>query len=106
MTHRRRGPRPLNLALTPLERQLAPESLLADIQRRWRSTVGDLLAEHTAPTAERGGTVTVSCSAAVWAQELDLMAPQVLRALNAELDPGRAGHSGRLNRLKCTAKGL
>jgi predicted nucleic acid-binding Zn ribbon protein len=100
MAHHRRAPRPLTLALSPLERELAPESLLADVQRHWQAAVGALLAEHTLPVAERGGTLVVSCSAAVWAQELDLMSTQVIQALNAELG------GVRVRRLKCTSKGL
>jgi Dna[CI] antecedent, DciA len=39
--------------------------------------------------------VTVSCSASVWAQELDLMAPVILERLNRLL------HAGRVSRLRC-----
>jgi predicted nucleic acid-binding Zn ribbon protein len=46
-----------------------------------------------------GGVVTVSCAASVWAQELDLMAPQIIAQLNAAL----AGVPVR--RLRCVAVG-
>ena len=37
------------------------------------------------PTAERDGILTVTCDAAVWAQELDLMAAELIEKLNAAL---------------------
>jgi hypothetical protein len=39
--------------------------------------------------------LTISCSASVWAQELDLMAPAILERLNASLQ------RGRIQRLRC-----
>ena len=97
MTHYRRSPRPLALALDPIRDDLEPESLLADVQRTWRVAVGVAIAGEAQPTAERGGVVTVSCSASVWAQELDLMAPAILERLNGLL------RSGRVSRLRCVA---
>ena len=55
------------------------------MQRAWHGAVGAAIAGEAQPTAERGGVVTVSCSASVWAQELDLMAPAILERLNALL---------------------
>ena len=49
------------------------------------------------PTAERGGVVTVSCSASVWAQELDLMGPVIVERLNEVLE------RGSVTRLRCIA---
>jgi len=37
--------------------------------------------------AERAGTLTVACRSAVWAAELELLAPDLIGRLNAEL-PG------------------
>jgi predicted nucleic acid-binding Zn ribbon protein len=85
------------LALDQIRDELAPESLLADVQRAWRAAVGPAIAEEAQPTAERAGVVTVSCSASVWAQELDLMAPTILERLNHLLD------SGQVSRLRCVA---
>jgi predicted nucleic acid-binding Zn ribbon protein len=97
VTAYRRGPRPMTGALGRLADELAPETLLADVQRTWASVVGPSIADQATPTAERGGVVTVSCSASVWAQELDLMAPQIVAGLNAAL--GR----GSVQRLRCVA---
>jgi len=97
VTSYRRTPRPLSLALDHLRDELEPDSLLADVQRAWDGTVGTAIAGEAQPTAERGGVVTVSCSASVWAQELDLMAPAILERLNARL------RAGRVSRLRCVA---
>jgi predicted nucleic acid-binding Zn ribbon protein len=85
------------LALDQIRDELAPRSLLADVQRVWRTAVGPTIAEEAQPTAERAGVVTVSCSASVWAQELDLMAPAILERLNRLLE------SGQISRLRCVA---
>jgi len=55
------------------------------VQRAWPGVVGDTIAAEARPTAERGGVVTVSCRAAVWAQELDLMGPDLVARLNAAI---------------------
>jgi predicted nucleic acid-binding Zn ribbon protein len=95
----RRSPRPLTLAFSALADDLAPDTLLAEIQRGWAAAVGPSIAGHARPTAERGGVVTVSCSASVWAQELDLMAEQIIVRLNVALT------DGRVVRLRCVAVG-
>lgn len=97
MTHGRRGPRSMSFALDSLRDELAPETLLASVQRAWPASVGDAISAEATPTAERGGVVTVSCSAAVWAQELDLMGPTIVGRLNSLLE------SGRVERLRCVA---
>ena len=95
MTPYRRSPRPLAFALDGIRDELAPESMLADVQRVWRDAVGAMIAGEAQPTSERGGVVTISCSASVWAQELDLMAPAILARLNELL------RSGQVSRLRC-----
>jgi len=97
MTVYRRSPRPLSLSLDRIRDELEPDSLLADVQKAWQGAVGAAIAGEAQPTAERGGVVTVSCSASVWAQELDLMAPAILDRLNRLL------RSGRVSRLRCVA---
>ncbi len=67
------------------------------MQRLWPSAVGEAIAADARPTSERGGTLTISCSASVWAQELDLMAPAILERLNPMLS------GGRIERLRCIA---
>jgi predicted nucleic acid-binding Zn ribbon protein len=82
---RRRGPRPLAVALDRLTTELAPATLLADVQRAWPSAAGEAIAAHCTPDGERGGVVTVACASAVWAQELDLLSERVVERLNERL---------------------
>jgi predicted nucleic acid-binding Zn ribbon protein len=71
--------------------------MLAEVQRVWGDAVGPAIAAEASPSAERGGVLTVSCSASVWAQELDLMGPEIVERLNAKIARGRIG------RLRCVA---
>jgi predicted nucleic acid-binding Zn ribbon protein len=97
MTRYRRAPRPLSPALDTLTQELAPETLLAAVQQVWGEAVGAMISAEAVPTSERGGVVTISCSAAVWAQELDLMAPKIIERLNQRLS------GARIQRLRCVA---
>jgi predicted nucleic acid-binding Zn ribbon protein len=97
VTPYRRSPRPVALALGQVRDELEPGTLLAEVQRVWRDAVGPAIAFEAQPTSERAGVVTVSCSASVWAQELDLMAPTILTRLNGRL------RSGQVARLRCVA---
>jgi predicted nucleic acid-binding Zn ribbon protein len=82
----RLAPRPLSLALERLTAGLTPASTLARVQGVWESAVGPAVAAAATPAAEREGVLTITCSAAVWAQELDLMAAELLTRLNAALE--------------------
>ena len=95
----RRSPRRMELAFGQLADELAPDTLLAEVQRAWPAVVGAAIAAEAEPTAERGGVVTVSCAASVWAQELDLMAPQIVARLNDALA------RDAVRRLRCVAVG-
>jgi predicted nucleic acid-binding Zn ribbon protein len=97
VTRSRRAPRPLGLAIERIQEELAPDTLLARVQSAWREAVGDAIAAQATPTAERGGVLTVSCSASVWAQELDLMSAAILERLNERLG------GARITRLRCVA---
>ena len=81
----RRAPRPASLGVASFVDGLAPQTLLADVQRLWPAVVGDAVAEQATPTADRGGTLTITCRSAVWAQELDLMGPSIVERLNGAL---------------------
>jgi predicted nucleic acid-binding Zn ribbon protein len=89
----------MQAALSVLADDLAPRTLLADVQRAWPGVVGPSIAAEAEPTAERGGVLTISCSASVWAQELDLMSVAILERLNAALA------AGAISRLRCVAGG-
>ena len=93
----RRSPRPIAVALERARAQWEPETLLAEVQGLWSDAVGEAIAAEARPSSERGGVVTVSCSASVWAQELDLMAPEIVTRLNGLLG------GARVQRLRCFA---
>jgi predicted nucleic acid-binding Zn ribbon protein len=95
MTQYRRTPRSLMLALDRAQRGWAPATALAAIQGAWADLVGAAVAEQAVPVRLTGGVLTVSCSASVWAQELDLMGPAIIARLH-----GRLGH-GEVTRIRC-----
>ena len=81
----RAAPRPLAAALDVLTATLAPASTLARVQEIWERAVGPAIASSAHPSAERDGVLTVLCDGAVWAQELDLMACDLILRLNSAL---------------------
>jgi predicted nucleic acid-binding Zn ribbon protein len=85
---RRTQPRPLSHAVAALADRLAPQTTLAEVQRVWPDAVGEVIAAQAEPTGEREGVLTVTCSSAVWAQELDLMGPDLVGRINAALGAG------------------
>jgi predicted nucleic acid-binding Zn ribbon protein len=87
----------VSLALDQIRDELAPDTLLSSVQLAWREAVGEAIAAQAKPTSERAGVLTISCSASVWAQELDLMATEILERLNASLG------ERKLTRLRCVA---
>jgi predicted nucleic acid-binding Zn ribbon protein len=94
---RRRDPRPLSHAIAALADRLAPQTTLAEVQRVWPAAVGEVIAAQAEPTGERDGVLTVTCSSAVWAQELDLMGIELVGRINAALG-GEA-----ISALRCSA---
>jgi predicted nucleic acid-binding Zn ribbon protein len=99
---RRLAPRRLGAALDALSPRLAPATTLASVQARWPDAVGAAIAEEATPVSEREGVVTVACRSAVWAQELDLLGPDVVARLNGLL--GEPGADGPVRRLKAVVK--
>jgi predicted nucleic acid-binding Zn ribbon protein len=93
----RPAPRPISLALERYAAALEPASTLARVQACWEATVGAAIAAAARPTGERDGVLSVRCEAAVWAQELDLMGPELLARLNSALG------EQRLHKLRCRA---
>ncbi len=93
----RRAPRPLSLALGGLTDVLAPATPLARVQQIWEQTVGAEIAAAGHPTAEREGVLTIRCTDAVWAAELDLMGPELVARLNRQLG------DEHVHKLRCRA---
>lgn len=81
----RPAPRPIATALERFTGTLAPASTLARVQEAWERTAGPAIAASARPVAERDGVLTITCVAAVWAQELDLMSAELVRRLNDAL---------------------
>jgi predicted nucleic acid-binding Zn ribbon protein len=82
---RRRAPRALSAALARVTAQLEPATALARVQGVWVDAVGDVIAAEAQPVSERDGTVTVACRSAVWANELELLGPDLIDKVNAAL---------------------
>ena len=82
---RRREPRPLAAALEGVVGGARPQTLLARVQGVWEEAVGATVAAEAQPRAESSGTVSVECSSGVWAQELELLAPDLIERLNGAL---------------------
>lgn len=82
---RRPAPRAFAPALERVADDVMPATLLAEVQKVWPEAAGPRLAAAATPHSERAGTVVVRCGSAVWAQELDLLGPHVVAALNTAL---------------------
>jgi predicted nucleic acid-binding Zn ribbon protein len=80
----------------------SPTTLIAAVQSAWPTVAGDTLAAVTQPTSERDGTVTIACESAVWAQELELLGPDLLGRLNGALGsaPGAPSAAPRVAKLR------
>jgi predicted nucleic acid-binding Zn ribbon protein len=85
---RRPAPRPLSDALARALPDARPPGLLAEVQSAWPEIAGAALAEAATPVGQHEGVVTVGCESAVWAQELELLGPDLLTRLNARLEQG------------------
>jgi predicted nucleic acid-binding Zn ribbon protein len=82
---RRSAPRPLAGALQEITAEIAPAGALARLQAAWAELAGPVLAAEAEPVSERSGTVTVACSSAVWAHELELLSRDLLERVNGAL---------------------
>ncbi len=94
---RRLAPRPLAEALRAVTAALEPASDLARVQGAWEAVVGEEVASHCMPVGARDGVLRVACDEAVWAAEIELLAPDLLAAIAA-----RAGLP-RLSSLRASA---
>jgi predicted nucleic acid-binding Zn ribbon protein len=81
----RAAPRPISSALEGLTATLAPATTLARVQGIWEQVAGSAVAQAARPSGAHDGVLTVTCNAAVWAQELDLMASVLVPRLNEAL---------------------
>jgi predicted nucleic acid-binding Zn ribbon protein len=82
---RYREPRPIAEAVARVTAQAAPATTIARLQGKWESVAGPVIAAEAEPVSERQGVVTVACKSAVWANELELLAPGLVEGLNDAL---------------------
>lgn len=86
---KRRDPRLLSAALGDLQSQLAPVTLLAEVQRLWPEIAGPALAAHARPVSERDGEISFECDSSSWAHELTLMAGSLVTRFEDALPGSR-----------------
>jgi predicted nucleic acid-binding Zn ribbon protein len=86
---RQRPLRPAGPGIRAIAEGLAPAGTLGSVQAVWEQAAGAAIAEQARPTGEAGGVLTVTCSSAVWAQELELMSTSLIERLNAALGEDR-----------------
>jgi predicted nucleic acid-binding Zn ribbon protein len=82
---KRLAPRPLRDALEAVTAGAAPAGILARAQQLWPEVAGAVVAAESEPVSERGGILSVRCTSAVWAQELELLGPDIRARLNSAL---------------------
>ncbi len=82
---RRPAPRSFAPALDRAAAAVMPKTLLAEVQRVWPAAAGPQLAAVATPVSERDGVLRVRCGSAVWAQQLDLLGPTIVEAVNTQL---------------------
>ena len=80
-----REPRQLTEALARVTARAAPATTIARLQGLWESVAGPAIAVEAEPVSERAGVVTVVCRSAAWANELELLAPDLVERLNEAL---------------------
>ncbi len=81
----RRNPRPISASLPAVLGRAAPKTMLAAVQTAWPAAAGDAIAREADPVSERDGVVTVACSSASWAEQLDLLQNELLQRLGEAL---------------------
>ncbi len=85
---RRLAPRPLAAALAGALEGAEPATALARAQAVWADVAGPGLAPFARPAAERDGVLTLVCESGVWAQELELLGPDLLARLREATGAG------------------
>jgi predicted nucleic acid-binding Zn ribbon protein len=86
-----REPRQIADALARVTAKAAPATTIARLQGCWESVAGPVIAAEAEPVSERSGVVTVACRSAVWANELELLAPGLVEGLNEALGATAVG---------------
>ena len=84
---RREDPQQLTNAIEGLldQRGWQQRAAMGSVFGRWEQIVGRDLAAHTRPDTFADGELTVTADSTAWATQVRLLAPQLVRRLNAEL---------------------
>jgi predicted nucleic acid-binding Zn ribbon protein len=87
---RRDDPEPLNAAIDGLidAQGWREAAAVGSVFGRWAQIVGPDLAAHTRPDSLADRELTVTADSTAWATQVRLLAPQLVRRLNAELGDG------------------
>ncbi|HEY0687522.1 MAG TPA: DciA family protein [Kribbella sp.] len=85
-----RDPQPLTSALGRLMREQGWEvdAAVHGVMARWPSIVGAEMAQHCKPESYTDTELTVRTDSTAWATQVRLLAPELVRRLNAELGDG------------------
>ncbi|HVT71355.1 MAG TPA: DciA family protein [Trebonia sp.] len=91
---RRDDPQPLTAAFGGLlsARGWREKAAVGAVFGHWADIVGQDLAIHTKPEHFEAGELTVSADSDIWATNVRLMAPQLLKRLGEELGHGTVRH--------------
>jgi predicted nucleic acid-binding Zn ribbon protein len=87
---RREDPQPLTSAIEGLLDQQGwqQRAAMGSVFGRWEEIVGHALAAHTRPDSFTDGELAVTADSTAWATQVRLLAPALIRRLNAELGDG------------------
>jgi predicted nucleic acid-binding Zn ribbon protein len=87
---RREDPQPLAGAIGGLlgERGWEQRAAMGSVFGRWAEIVGADVAAHTRPDSFADGELAVTADSTAWATQVRLLAPVLVRRLNAELGDG------------------
>ncbi len=84
------GPQSFGAGIKQLlaDRGWEERAALGGVFGNWEGLVGRDLAEHTRPGTFEDGELVVACDSPAWAQQVRLLAGQLVRRLNEELGDG------------------
>ena len=87
---RREDPQPLASAIGGLlgSRGWEQRAAMGSVFGRWAEIVGQDVAAHTRPDSFADGELAVTADSTAWATQVRLLAPVLVRRLNAELGDG------------------
>lgn len=60
----------------------------ANVLNDWAEIVGPKIAKETRAEHVRGAILFVNCSGPVWAQQLELLKPEIMKKVRAAVGPG------------------